>query len=218
MQNPTAGAMTPTRRASPIGCPWCCPGAFVLQAPSRARGSSLWKNLRTQSCVCDANRSGSSADTTTAASCAANGSYVLGRVCQITRAESCPLMCDRAAGKGRQLRQWMGRCTTECTLNSGFELVGKDDNPLPRLLQGNPPAAWPSARCCAIRARQTNCPASYLTWALLKDEIGIGLHVRRGSINVVESVLVDGVFDGDRAALMPTVLSAISARGEASTM
>ena len=43
---------------------------------------------------------------------------------------------------------------------------------------------------------------------------GIGLYVKRGSINVVESVLVDGVFDDDRAALMTTVPSAISARGK----
>ena len=38
--------------------------------------------------------------------------------------------------------------------------------------------------------------------------------VRRGSINAVESVLVDGVLDDDRAALVTTVPSAISARGK----
>ena len=63
----------------------------------------------------------------------------------------------------------MGRCTIECTLNSGFELVGRHDNPLPRLLQGNPPAAWTSARCCAIRARRTNCPAKTYASQLVED-------------------------------------------------
>ena len=43
---PHATAMTPQRKALPIGCPWRYPGAWVLQALTQARGNSLLKNLR----------------------------------------------------------------------------------------------------------------------------------------------------------------------------
>ena len=74
------------------------------------------------SCVCDANRSGSSADTTTAASCAANGSYVLGRVCQITRAESCPIHTLSAGSPG----QMQSQAAYEFIAHSGDSMAVKN--------------------------------------------------------------------------------------------